>query len=121
MRKHLSVKNVNEIKKEKISAGINTFKQVLVSADEAPNFAMRKFIIEPGGSMPLHKNSVEHEQYILNGKAEIAIDGKIFIVKKDDIVFIPKEAEHYYKTIGDENFEFLCMVPNKEDKITIIK
>lgn len=115
----MSVKKTNEIKKEKVNAGINTFKQVLVSADEAPNFAMRKFIIEPGGSMPMHTNSVEHEQYVLKGKAEVSIGGKIFIVNKDDIVFIPMGVEHYYKTIGDENFEFLCVVPNQEDKIII--
>jgi len=117
----LSVKKISEIPKEKVNAGANTFKQVLVSADEAPNFAMRKFIIEPGGSMPMHKNTVEHEQYVLNGKAEVYIDGKMFIVNKDDIVFIPSGVEHNYKTIGNENFEFLCIVPNKEDKITIIE
>ena len=117
----MSIKKINEIKKEKVNAGVNTFKQVLISADEAPNFAMRKFIIEPGGSMPLHKNSVEHEQYVLNGKAEISIDGQIYIVKKDDAVFISEGAEHYYKTIGEDNFEFLCIVPNKIDKITIVE
>ena len=65
----MSVKKVNAIKKEIVNAGVNTFKQVLVSAEEAPNFAMRKFIIEPEGSMPMHKNSVEHEQYVLKGKS----------------------------------------------------
>jgi quercetin dioxygenase-like cupin family protein len=117
----MSVKKINEVKKEKVSAGVKTYKQVLVSADEAPNFAMRKFIIEPGGSMPMHKNTVEHEQYVLKGKAEVSIGGKTFIVNKDDIVFIPSGVEHNYKTIGDENFEFLCIVPNKEDKITVTK
>ena len=115
----MSVKKINEIKKEKVNAGINTFKQVLVSAEEAPNFAMRKFIIEPGGSMPMHTNSVEHEQYVLKGKAEIYIGGKIFTVNKDDIVFIPSGVEHNYKALGDENFEFLCIIPNKEDKIVL--
>lgn len=115
----MSIKNINEIKKEKVNAGVNTFKQVLISADEAPNFAMRKFIIEPGGAMPMHTNTVEHEQYVLKGKAEVSINGKILIVQKDDVVFIPDGVEHNYKTIGDENFEFLCIIPNKEDKITI--
>ncbi len=114
----MSVKKIKEIKKEKVSAGVNTFKQVLVSAEEAPNFAMRKFIIEPGGSMPMHSNTVEHEQYVLKGKAEVSIDSKTYIVNQDDIVFIPSGVKHNYKTIGDKNFEFLCIVPNKEDKIT---
>ena len=115
----MSVKNSQNINKEKITAGNKTYKQVLISSSEAPNFAMRKFIIEPGGSMPIHFNSVEHEQYVLNGKAEVQIGDELIIVQKDDVVYIPKEVKHNYKTLGNEAFEFLCIVPNQDDKITI--
>jgi len=115
------VKHVNEIVKEEVKAGSKTTRQVLISSNEGPNFAMRKFTIEPGGGMPLHTNSVEHEQLVLGGKAEIIIGGKAYEVKKDDIVFIPAGVPHSYKTIGNEPFEFLCMVPNKEDVIKIVK
>ena len=115
----MSVKNLEEFEKEKISAGENTYKQVLIGPDVAPNFAMRRFIIEPGGFIPLHSNTVEHEQIVLNGKAEVIIDGEKHEVKKNDIVYIPANIKHSYKTIGDEAFEFICVVPNKEDKITI--
>lgn len=114
---HKKTANVNKVK---MNDGVKTYKQVLISSDEAPSFAMRKFTIEPGGSMPLHKNNVEHEQYILNGSAEVKIGEKIIIVKKDDTIFIPAGVQHNYKTLGTDNFEFLCMVPNKEDKITLI-
>lgn len=113
------LRKVNEIKKDKIEAGEKTYRQILISSNEAPNFAMRKFTIEPGGFMPLHKNSVEHEQYVVGGKAEVQIGEKTFLVQKDDVVFIPEGVEHNYRTIGDVPFEFLCLVPNKEDKITI--
>jgi quercetin dioxygenase-like cupin family protein len=113
------VKKIESINKENVASGINTYKQVLISSNEAPNFAMRKFTIEPNGFIPLHNNTVEHEQYVLNGKAEIQIGDEIFIVKKDDVVFIPAEINHSYKNIGNENFEFLCLVPNKEDKIIL--
>ncbi len=115
------VRDPQNLIKEKVTEGTNTFKQVLISSGEAPNFAMRKFTIEPGGSMPLHTNEVEHEQYVLNGKAKVMIGDEIFIVQKDDVVYIPKGVKHNYKTIGDEAFEFLCIVPNKEDKINILE
>jgi quercetin dioxygenase-like cupin family protein len=115
------IRKVSETKKYNITQGTNTFKQVLISSDEAPNFAMRKFTIEPNGSMPLHTNEVEHEQYILNGKAEVMIGDELFLVKKDDVVYIPKGVKHNYKTIGDENFEFLCIVPNQKDKLKIVE
>jgi quercetin dioxygenase-like cupin family protein len=106
---------------EKVSAGKNTFRQILIGSEEAPNFAMRRFIIESGGEMPNHTNTVEHEQLVLAGRAEVGIGDKIFEVKKNDVVFIPADIPHWYKTIGDEAFEFLCMVPNAKDVIKIIE
>ena len=113
-------KRSNNVDKSIIKVGKNTFKQVLIYAEDAPNFAMRKFTIDVDGFMPMHTNSVEHEQYILRGKAQIIIGQKSIIVNKDDIVYIPKEEPHSYKNIGDEPFEFLCVVPNKEDEIKIL-
>jgi quercetin dioxygenase-like cupin family protein len=27
---------------------------------------------------------------------------------------------HWYRNIGEENFEFLCIIPNKTDVITLV-
>lgn len=115
------IRSLNSVPMEKVSAGKNTFRQILIGSEEAPNFAMRRFIMEPGGEMPNHTNTVEHEQLVLNGRAEVGIGDKIFEVKKNDVVFIPADIPHWYKTTGDEAFEFLCMVPNTEDVINIIE
>ena len=114
------VKQSENIASEVVGAGIKTTRQVLISSEEAPNFAMRKFTLQPGGSMPNHTNTVEHEQYVLQGEAEILIDDKIYRVKKDDVVFIPEGIPHSYKVISDEPFEFLCLIPNKVDEIKLI-
>jgi quercetin dioxygenase-like cupin family protein len=115
----MSVKAMSDIGRTKIETGENTYRQVLIGPDEGPNFAMRRFIIEPGGSIPLHTNSVEHEQLVLNGRAKVQIGNEVVEVKKDDVVFIPPEVEHSYTTIGNENFEFICIVPNREDIIKL--
>lgn len=109
------------IPKKVVEAGSDTFMQVLISSDQAPNFAMRCFTIEPGGSIPNHTNAVEHEQYVLGGSAEIGIGEQIHRVKKGDVVFIPAGAPHWYKNDGDEAFRFLCLVPNQPDKMEMIK
>ncbi len=114
------VKNIDEIKKNIVPAGTGTYIQVLIGPDEAPNFAMRRFIIESGGRVPEHTNLVEHEQFVLRGHGKIAIGDKIFEVRQNNIVFIPAGVPHWYENIGKEPFEFLCMVPNKEDKIQIV-
>lgn len=113
----MSIKHLQDLPIESLTVGAKTSKQVLISAEEGPNFAMRRFIIEAGGFMPLHTNSVEHEQFCLAGQAEVVIGDETIIVKKDDVVFIPAGVPHSYKTLSEEAFEFLCLVPNQEDII----
>ncbi len=115
------VKQMIDVLKEEVKAGIKTTRQVLIGPSEGPNFAMRKFSIAPGGGMPMHTNAVEHEQLVLNGKADVVIGDQKFVAKKDDVVFIPAGVPHSYTTLGDEPFEFLCVVPNKTDIVEIVK
>jgi len=117
----MKVTHENEVNKEHIAAGELTSKQVLISDTEGPHFAMRKFTIEPSGSMPNHTNTVEHEQYVINGSARICIDGKEFDVQKGSVVYIPANVPHWYKNTGTDNFEFLCVIPNEPDVIKIVE
>jgi len=116
----MSVKRTHEVEAKNVAAGQDTTIQVLISAQEGPNFAMRKFSMKSGGGMPLHFNTVEHEQYVLGGRARIGIGEQEFEVQGGDVVFIPEGIPHFYENIGDEPFEFLCIIPNKEDTITIV-
>ena len=103
-----------------VAAGQGTSMQVLISAEEAPNFAFRKFVMEPHGGMPKHTNLIEHEQYVLKGSGIIEIAGEAFEVSAGDSVYIPGNVPHSYKA-GEDGFEFICVVPNKEDKIEILE
>ena len=116
----MSVKHIKDVPTEPVPNATGVTKAVLISAQEGPNFAMRKFSMQPGGSMPLHTNKVEHEQYVLRGIARVRLGEEIFEVSAGDIVFIPAEQPHYYINISDEPFEFLCLVPNKEDVTTLL-
>jgi len=116
----MTVKHSNEVESKNVAAGKDTTIQVLISSQEGPNFALRKFSMLPGGGMPRHTNTVEHEQYVLRGHAKIGIGDEIHEVNAGDVVFIPDGTVHFYENIGEEPFEFLCIIPNKEDKITIV-
>ena len=116
----MTVKHAKDVEAREVTAGKDTTIQVLVSAQEGPNFALRRFTMQKGGGMPRHTNLVEHEQYVLGGRAKIGIDGETYEVQTGDVVFIPAGAVHFYENMGEEPFEFLCIVPNKEDKITIL-
>ncbi|RME36935.1 MAG: cupin domain-containing protein [Deltaproteobacteria bacterium] len=103
-----------------IAAGEKTSMQMLLSPEETPNFAMRCFTIEPGGFMPLHTNSVEHEQYVLQGRAEVRFGDETRTVAAGDVVFIPAGLPHSYRTLDSEPFRFICLVPNRQDDIRLV-
>ncbi len=117
----MPVKHADDIPAEPVVAGTRTTRQVLIGPDEAPNFALRRFIMQPGGGIPAHTNTVEHEQYVLRGRAEVGIGGEVLHVRTGDVVFIPAGIPHSYKVQGDETFEFLCVVPNLPDKIEMVE
>ncbi len=117
----MPVKHSHEVESKNVAAGKDTTIQVLISSQEGPNFALRKFSMQKGGEMPRHTNTLEHEQYVLRGEATITIGDETHHVKTGDVVFIPDGVIHSYENTGEEPFEFLCIIPNKEDKITIVE
>jgi quercetin dioxygenase-like cupin family protein len=114
------VKTVEDVTRRDVGAATATQMQVLLGPEDGtPNFAMRRFIMGEGGGMPVHTNTVEHEQYVLKGRAEVGIGGSVREVRAGDVLYIPAGSPHYY-TVIDAPFEFLCLVPNAPDKVEIV-
>ena len=116
----MPVKHSTDVEAKNVAAGKDTTIQVLISSQEGPNFALRKFSMQKGGGMPRHTNTLEHEQYVLRGAATITIGDETHHVKTGDVVFIPEGAIHSYQNTRDVPFAFLCIIPNKDDSITIV-
>jgi quercetin dioxygenase-like cupin family protein len=115
------VKPADSVERRPVAAGRATEIQVLLGeGDGAPNFAMRRFIMGPGGGMPRHTNRVEHEQYVLSGRARITVGDDVHEVAPGDVLYIPAGTPHSYEVV-EGPFEFLCMVPNREDRIEIVE
>jgi quercetin dioxygenase-like cupin family protein len=103
-----------------VKAGTAAEMQVLVGPDQgAPHFAMRRFIMGAGGGMPLHTNEVEHEQYVLRGRARVRIGDAVHEVTRDHTLYIPAGAPLSSEVV-EAPFEFLCVVPNGPDQIRIV-
>lgn len=116
----MPVINPKTVQSEPINQGQGVSRKMLISPEIGPNFAMRQFSMEPGGFMPLHTNQVEHEQYVLRGRAVLELGDETLAVQVGDVVFIPAGLPHSYTNLGDEPFEFLCLVPNKEDHTELV-
>lgn len=114
------VKAADSVATTVVAAGKGTSTGVLLGEDDgARNFLMRRFTMEAGGGMPYHTNTVEHEQYVLRGRARIKIRETVHEVGPDDVLLIPAGAPHSYEVV-EGPFEFLCLVPNQPDRIEVL-
>lgn len=114
------VRRVESVPSNQVVAGTSTAVQVLVGpAEGAPNFALRKFSMGPGGGMPLHTNAVEREQYVLAGRARVTVGERVHEVAAGHALFIPTGVPHSYQVV-EAPFEFLCIVPNAPDRIELV-
>ncbi len=70
--------------------------------------------------MPRHTNAVEHEQYVLRGRARVTTGDETHEVSAGSVLLIPAGVPHSYDVL-EGPFEFLCLVPNQKDTIRIIQ
>ena len=89
--------------------------QIQLLLDEkngAPNFTMRRFIIQPGGQTPHHAHDWEHEVFILEGHGEVKLTDRSEPVSANAAILVPPGIEHSFHNTGSAPLAFLCLVPN---------
>jgi len=95
------------------AAGV-TMKLMVGRDDEAPNFAMRLFTVEPGGHTPRHSHNYEHEVFVLEGQGQVVgnIGGStVRPIQQGDALLVPANEEHQFRNPSDKPFRFICLVP----------
>lgn len=111
------VKAADSVAARDVVDGTATRMRVLIGPDDgAPNFVLRRFTMEAGGGIPLHRNDVEHEQYVVRGRARMTIGDEVREVGPHDALYIPAGTPHAYEVL-EAPFEFLCVVPNAPDRL----
>ena len=81
-------------------------------ADQAPNFAMREFELEPGGHTPRHFHPYEHEIYVLAGEGAVLDGDTERPLQPGDVVLVNPDDVHQFRNTGSEPMRFLCLIPN---------
>ncbi|MGZ0747477.1 cupin domain-containing protein [Haloparvum sp. AD34] len=116
------IKRRDDVEYEVVEAAEAMGKGVLIGPEDgAPNFSMRRFILEPDAEVPRHTNDVEHEQYVLAGEYTVGIGDEEYTVGHGDSLLIPAGAEHWYHNDGTERGAFICVVPNEDDEIQLVE
>jgi quercetin dioxygenase-like cupin family protein len=83
-------KQVDAVPRQPVAAGTATETHVLIGPEDgAPNFALRRFVMGPGGDMPRHTHAVEHEQFVLAGAARVTIGDTVHQVQAGTALYIP--------------------------------
>lgn len=73
-------------------------------------YSLARFKIEHGAKSLRHKLKSSEIYYILNGDAELYIEGTKYIMTKNDSAYVPPMSEQFIKNIGTGDLEFLCIV-----------
>lgn len=91
-----------------------TFKANVIGRREGwPEHALRVFRIKSGGFTPRHKHDWEHVNYVIKGHGRLRIGNELFDLEEKDFAFVPPNVEHQYENPYSEDFEFICIVPNR--------
>ena len=79
--------------------------------DGAPVYKLRMIEIDPGGNSPDHSHPYEHENFVVEGKGQVMIEGEWHDLQPGDVVLVPPSTRHQYRNAGESTFKFLCGIP----------
>ncbi len=89
------LKNLDEIKEKEIVKGCRAR---FIHSD---NMTFAYWDIDKDSSIPAHTHPHEQVLNMLKGEFELDLQGEVKILKPNDVVIIPSNAEHYGRAISD--------------------
>lgn len=109
--------NINDVKSSEVKIGKskNTYIQWLITDKQEKNYAMRRFIIKPGGNISLHYHDYYESLYIINGKCDAYVDDEKMELKSGDFIFIDSKHKHKIINTGNNDLEFICVINYTEN------
>jgi quercetin dioxygenase-like cupin family protein len=117
MEINMKVESFDKVKLEDVSVegAVGTKIRWLISQkDNAPNFALRMFEVQPGGMTPFHTHAWEHEVFVLEGEGELVLAGEKKPFKRYDVIYVDPEIYHQFMNTGESVMKFLCIVPHED-------
>lgn len=112
------VSSVSDIQKVTMNAPgvLNAVKQTLVGPAQGwEGWVMRLFTLAGNGHTPRHSHPWPHINYIVSGQGTLFLDGKEYTVEPGFVAYIPGGAEHQFQNRGEQDFSFICIVPQEGD------
>jgi len=88
--------------------------KVLVSEKEGwQDHVMRVVEVNKDGYTPKHSHPWPHINYVIEGEGSLMINGVEHPLKAGSYAFVPDNALHQFRNVGDSMFKFICIVPKR--------
>ena len=87
--------------------GIVTVPLVTAASVERPRFVTGMSVYPPGTGAPLHFHNCDEQVTILEGVAEVEVDGAVTPLQRYDTTYIEAGREHAFRNRGDEPMRIL--------------
>ena len=117
-KKDVIIGNKNDLKAKKIDEkyATNTKKRIVFSPENSwDSHVMRVFTMEENGQTFEHEHDWPHWIFVISGKGSVTIEGEKHSLSKDSYLFVPGGVKHFFQNEGNEEFEWICIVPPEGD------
>ncbi|MEU4241682.1 cupin domain-containing protein [Actinoplanes sp. NPDC026619] len=64
-------------------------------------------VYPPGTGAPMHSHNCDEHVTILDGRAEVLVDGVVTRLERHDTTYIPSPIPHLFRNVGDEPLRIL--------------
>ena len=70
--------------------------------------------VDPGCALPRHTDSAEETVVVVDGEAEVEVDGETGRVRPGGVALVPKDAPHQVRSVGDRPLRFVALYADTE-------
>ncbi len=85
-------------------------------AEQAGNFALRYYELEPGGFSREEAHSYDHGIIFMAGSGTVSLSGSQHPVTQGDVVYIASDEPHQIRNTGITPLGWLCIIPARRLK-----
>ncbi|GGP19139.1 cupin [Thermocladium modestius] len=95
---------------------------LITKENGSSKYAVRRFTVEPGGRMPLHKHKYTEAVVILRGALRVRINEEERVLGPGDFFFTGPGEPHSIENAGRDEAEFICTISYEDDmSITVLE
>ena len=80
-------------------------------AEQAKNYALRYYEVEPQGFSRKESHEHDHGIIILHGEGDVRLQDETIVVEAGDVLYIPPKERHQIRNRGETPLGFFCIIP----------